>query len=181
MENEKTENLTEEVADETLEECETVETEDADVKEEQVVSEVDLLKAEVADYKDKWMRNVAEFDNYKKRNATIWKDAFVEGKKDTVLKLLPIGDNIETAIAMINDENTKKGLALLLKQFIETLKNMGIEVIDPTGEEFNPDIAEAVMQVDGEEGESGKVKTTFRKGYKSDNKIIRYAQVSVVR
>ena len=173
MENEKTENLTEEnieVVDETVE-----------TEVEQPKSEIDLLKEEVADYKDKWMRNVAEFDNYKKRNATIWRDAFTEGKKDTVLKLLPIGDNIETAIAMINDENTKKGLALLLKQFIETLKNMGIEVIDPTGEDFNPDIAEAVMQVDGEEGESGKVKTTFRKGYKSDNKIIRYAQVSVVR
>ncbi len=172
MENEKAENLTEEV----IEEVETVETEV-----EQPKSEVDLLKEEVADYKDKWMRNVAEFDNYKKRNATIWRDAFTEGKKDAVLKLLPIGDNIETAIAMITDEKTKEGLVLLLKQFLETLKNMGIEVIDPTGEEFNPDIAEAVMQVDGEEGESGKVKNTFRKGYKSDNKIIRYAQVSVVR
>ena len=173
MENEKTENLTEEnieVVDETVE-----------TEVEQPKSEIDLLKEEVADYKDKWMRNVAEFDNYKKRNATIWRDAFTEGKKDTVLKLLSIGDNIETAIAMIKDEKTKEGLVLLLKQFLDTLKNMGIEVIDPTGEDFNPDIAEAVMQVDGEEGESGKVKTTFRKGYKSDNKIIRYAQVSVVR
>ena len=155
-----------------------------EVNEEEKVelSETDKLKAEVADYKDKWMRNVAEFDNYKKRNATIWKDAFVEGKKDTILKILPLGDNLETAINMITDEKSREGVVLLLKQFNDVLKNLGVEVIDPTGEQFNPDVAEAVMQVDGDEGEeSGTVKTTFRKGYKADNKIIRYAQVSVVR
>ena len=160
-------------------------TEEVTKAEEQIepeLSETDKLKAEVADYKDKWMRNVAEFDNYKKRNATIWKDAFVEGKKDTILKILPLGDNLETAINMITDEKSREGVVLLLKQFNDVLKNLGVEVIDPTGEQFNPDIAEAVMQVEGDEGEeSGMVKTTFRKGYKADNKIIRYAQVSVVR
>ena len=167
---EEKENLTEEV------------TEVNETEEKVELSETDKLKAEVADYKDKWMRNVAEFDNYKKRNATIWKDAFVEGKKDTILKILPLGDNLETAINMITDEKSREGVVLLLKQFNDVLKNLGVEVIDPTGEQFNPDIAEAVMQVEGNEGEeSGMVKTTFRKGYKADNKIIRYAQVSVVR
>ena len=167
-----------------MEEKENLTEEVTEVNEEEKVelSETDKLKAEVADYKDKWMRNVAEFDNYKKRNATIWKDAFVEGKKDTILKILPLGDNLETAINMITDEKSREGVVLLLKQFNDVLKNLGVEVIDPTGEQFNPDIAEAVMQVDGNEGEeSGMVKTTFRKGYKADNKIIRYAQVSVVR
>ena len=167
-----------------MEEKENLTEEVTEVNEEEKVelSETDKLKAEVADYKDKWMRNVAEFDNYKKRNATIWKDAFVEGKKDTILKILPLGDNLETAINMITDEKSREGVVLLLKQFNDVLKNLGVEVIDPTGEQFNPDVAEAVMQVDGNEGEeSGMVKTTFRKGYKADNKIIRYAQVSVVR
>ena len=172
---EEKENLTEEVekTSETAQNNETVQPE---------LSETDKLKAEVAEYKDKWIRNVAEFDNYKKRNATIWKDAFLEGKKDTILKILPLGDNLETAINMITDEKSREGVVLLLKQFNDVLKNLGVEVIDPTGEQFNPDVAEAVMQVDGDEGEeSGTVKTTFRKGYKADNKIIRYAQVSVVR
>ncbi len=167
-----------------MEEKENLTEEVTEVNEEEKVelSETDKLKAEVADYKDKWMRNVAEFDNYKKRNATIWKDAFVEGKKDTILKILPLGDNLETAINMITDEKSREGVVLLLKQFNDVLKNLGVEVIDPTGEQFNPDVAEAVMQVDGNEGEeSGMVKMTFRKGYKADNKIIRYAQVSVVR
>lgn len=172
---EEKENLTEEVekTSETAQNNETVQPE---------LSETDKLKAEVAEYKDKWIRNVAEFDNYKKRNATIWKDAFLEGKKDTILKILPLGDNLETAINIITDEKSREGVVLLLKQFNDVLKNLGIEVINPTGEQFNPDVAEAVMQVDGDEGEeSGTVKTTFRKGYKADNKIIRYAQVSVVR
>ena len=172
---EEKENLTEEVekTSETAQNNETVQPE---------LSETDKLKAEVAEYKDKWIRNVAEFDNYKKRNATIWKDAFLEGKKDTILKILPLGDNLETAINMITDEKSREGVVLLLKQFNDVLKNLGVEVINPTGEQFNPDVAEAVMQVDGDEGEeSGTVKTTFRKGYKADNKIIRYAQVSVVR
>ncbi len=172
---EEKENLTEEVekTSETAQNNETVQPE---------LSETDKLKAEVAEYKDKWIRNVAEFDNYKKRNATIWKDAFLEGKKDTILKILPLGDNLETAINIITDEKSREGVVLLLKQFNDVLKNLGVEVINPTGEQFNPDVAEAVMQVDGDEGEeSGTVKTTFRKGYKADNKIIRYAQVSVVR
>ncbi len=162
-----------EVTEETLEE-----TADKEVE----VSEVDALKAEVSDYKDKWMRSVAEFDNYKKRNATLYKDAFVNGKSDTILKILPLGDNLETAIGMITDEKSREGVVLLLKQFNEVLKTLGVETIDPTGQEFDPEIAEAVMQVEPEDGDvSGTVKTTFRKGYKSDNKIIRYAQVSVVR
>lgn len=162
-----------EVTEETLEE-----TADKEVE----VSEVDALKAEVSDYKDKWMRSVAEFDNYKKRNANLYKDAFVNGKSDTILKILPLGDNLETAIGMITDEKSREGVVLLLKQFNEVLKTLGVETIDPTGQEFDPEIAEAVMQVEPEDGDvSGTVKTTFRKGYKSDNKIIRYAQVSVVR
>ena len=160
-----------EISKETIEETEVNE-----------LSETDALKAEVNEYKDKWMRSVAEFDNYKKRNVNVYKDAFVNGKSDTILKILPLGDNLEIAIGMITDEKSKEGVVLLLKQFNDVLKNLGVEVIDPTGEEFDPEIAEAVMQVEPEEGDvSGTVKTTFRKGYKADNKIIRYAQVSVVR
>lgn len=140
------------------------------------------LTDEVADLKDKWLRNVAEFDNYKKRNATLWRDAFIEGKKETIFKILTIGDNIETAIPMISDEGSKKGVELLLKQFNSVLESLEVETIDPTGQEFNPDVAEAVMQAEPMEGDvSGFVKQCFRKGYKVNGKIIRYAQVSVIK
>ena len=140
------------------------------------------LTEEVADLKDKWLRNVAEFDNYKKRNATLWRDAFIEGKKETIFKILSIGDNIETAIPMITDEGSKKGVELLLKQFYSVLESLEVETIDPTGQEFNPDVAEAVMQAEPGEGDvSGNVKQCFRKGYKVNGKIVRYAQVSVIK
>lgn len=143
----------------------------------------DKLKSEADDYKDRWMRSVAEFDNYKKRNATLWQDAFFEGKKEAVLKILSIGDNLETAIGMIPDEKSREGVEKLLKQFVTTLENMEVKAIDPTGEQFDPENAEAVMQAEptDESDQSGYVKATFRKGYSLNGKIIRYAQVSVIK
>ena len=129
------------------------------------------------------MRSVAEFDNYKKRNANVWQDAFYEGKKEVVSKILSIGDNLETAIGMIPDDKSREGVEKLLKQFVSSLESIGVKPIDPTGEEFDPAKAEAVMQVDAEseEEKSGFIKATFRKGYEMNGKIIRYAQVSVIR
>ena len=128
------------------------------------------------------MRNVAEFDNYKKRNAKIWQDAFNEGVVNTINKILPIGDNLDWAINMPLDEKTKEGLINLRRKFLETLLDMGIEEIDPTGKPFDPNIAEAVMQVEGAEGEEpDTVKQVFQKGYKIKEKIIRYAKVSVIK
>ena len=158
---------------------------DEPVEEVEVVkkAEFDEIKAESADYKDRWVRSVAEFDNYKKRNANVWQDAFYEGKKEVVSKILSIGDNLETAIGMIPDDKSREGVEKLLKQFVSSLESIGVKPIDPTGEEFDPAKAEAVMQVDAEseEEKSGFIKATFRKGYEMNGKIIRYAQVSVIR
>ena len=159
------------------------------VAETEAVSELDAIKAELEqakaqadEYKDKWMRNVAEFDNYKKRNAKLWSDAFFEGKADVLLKVLPIGDNLDMAIAMGLDEKTTEGLKLLRRKFDETLSSMEVTEINPVGEQFDPQIAEAVMQVKGADGEqSDTVKQVFQKGYKIKDKIIRYAKVSVVK
>ena len=100
-------------------EVEVVETElEKALKEENesLIKELESAKAESQDYKDKWMRNVAEFDNYKKRNARIWQDAFDEGKKEIICKLLPIGDNLDSAISLITDEKTAEGIKLLRKK-----------------------------------------------------------------
>lgn len=134
------------------------------------------------EYKDKWMRSVAEFDNYKKRNANLYKDAFTEGKQDVILKVLTVGDNLERALLMELDEKTKDGVALLLRQFNETMTAQGVTEINPVGEKFDPNVAEAVMQAEASEGEEeGFVKAVFQKGYKLGEKIIRYAKVSVIK
>ena len=144
--------------------------------------ELAKLQALADDYKDKWMRNVAEFDNYKKRNAKLWQDAFNEGISSVITKLLPIGDSLDWALAMELDEKSKDGIKGIRKKFDEALASIEIEEINPVGQIFDPNIAEAVMQVEGAEGEeSDSVKQVFQKGYKMKDKIIRYAKVSVVK
>ena len=120
-------------------------TEQALVQEnENLIKELEEAKQSADDYKDKWMRNVAEFDNYKKRNAKLWQDAYAEGKADVVLKILPVGDNLDIAISMTADEKTLEGLKLIKKKFTDMLKGLDVEEINPVGEAFNPEYAEAI-------------------------------------
>lgn len=144
--------------------------------------EIETLKKQVEEYKDKWMRNVAEFDNYKKRNANQWIEAFNEGVASVILKILPVGDNLDWALTIGLDEKTADGIKKIRAKFDETLKSLEIEEINPVGEPFDPNFAEAVMQVPASEGEEpDTVKQVFQKGYKKKDKIIRYATVSVVK
>ena len=159
------------------------------VAEEKESAELEKLKAELEsakkqsdEYKDKWIRNVAEFDNYKKRNAKLWQDAFNEGIASVILKILVVGDTLDRALGLGLDEKTQAGIQGIKRKFDETLKSLDIEEINPVGEVFDPNVAEAVMQVEkGEEDTSDTVKQVFEKGYKLKDKIIRYAKVSVVK
>ena len=170
----------------TLEEAKEL-LKQAEIKEKALIEENEKLIAELEakpddEYKDKWMRSVAEFDNYKKRNAKIWQEAFVEGKVEIISKILSIGDNLERALSMITDEGTKEGINLLLRQFNNVLKEINVEEINPVGEKFDPNYHEAVMQVEAlDKEESDTVKAVFQKGYKLGDKIIRYAKVSVIK
>ncbi|MEG9430261.1 MAG: nucleotide exchange factor GrpE [Christensenellaceae bacterium] len=149
---------------------------------EALIKEVEEAKKQADDFKDKWMRNVAEFDNYKKRNAKIWQDAFNEGIASVILKILVVGDTLDRALGLGLDEKTQAGIAGIKRKFDETLTSLDIEEINPVGEKFDPNVAEAVMQVERSEGdESDNVKQVFEKGYKLKDKIIRYAKVSVVK
>ena len=154
----------------------------AETAEEKLVKELEAAKKLADEYKDKWMRNVAEFDNYKKRNAKLWQDAYSEGISSVILKVLPVGDNLERALSLGLDEKTEEGVRGILRKYEDTLKGIGIEEINPAGKKFDPNVAEAVMQVEPQEGdESENVKQVFEKGYKFKDKIIRYAKVSVIK
>lgn len=144
--------------------------------------QIEKLTAEVNEYKEKWMRNVAEFDNYKKRNAKLWQEAYSSGISDVILKILPVGDNLEWALSLGLDEKTAEGIKKIIEKYNETLKGLEVEEINPVGEVFDPNIAEAVMQAPAEDGqEPDTVKQVFQKGYKLKDKIIRYAKVCVVK
>ena len=153
-----------------------------DVEKENLLKEIETLKAQAEEYKDKWMRNVAEFDNYKKRTAKNWQEAFNEGIASVIVKILPVGDNLDWALTLGLDEKTEEGIRGIKRKYDETLSSIEVEEINPIGQPFDPNIAEAVMQVQGEEGEeSDTVKQVFQKGYRKKDKIIRYAKVSVVK
>ena len=151
-----------------------------DIKE--VLEQNEELKKQVEEFKDKWMRNVAEFDNYKKRTASQWSEAFNEGIASVIVKILPVGDNLDWALTIGLDPKTEEGIKNIRRKFDETLKSLEIEEINPIGQVFDPQIAEAVMQVPAEEGEEvDTVKQVFQKGYRKKDKIIRYATVSVIK
>lgn len=131
--------------------------------------------------KDSWYRTAADFENFKKRNQETRINAYREGKTDTILKILIIGDGLDRALSMPLDDKSKEGIALLQRQFIETLETEGITSINPVGEPFDPNTQEAIMKVPKEENEvEGTVKQVFLKGYKLGDKVIRYAQVVVI-
>lgn len=163
--------------------------EEKKTKKGQASKEVELLKEELEqtkkqaeDYKDKWMRNVAEFDNYKKRNANQWSEAYNEGIASVIKKILVVGDNLDWALSLGLDEKTEEGIRNIRRRFDETLQSLEIEEINPIGQVFDPQIAEAVMQVPAEDGEEpDTVKQVFQKGYRKKEKIIRYATVSVIK
>ena len=149
---------------------------------ENLINENEQLKKQVEEFKDKWIRNVAEFDNYKKRTASQWAEGYSEGEASIVKKILPVGDNLDWALSLGLDEKTAEGIKKIRAKFDETLRSLDIEEINPIGQPFDPNFAEAVMQVPAQEGDQiDTVKQVFQKGYKKKDKIIRYATVSVIK
>lgn len=139
-------------------------------------------RAEAEDFKRKWYLVTAEYDNYRKRTASESARRYQEGRADVVKGLFPIADNLERALASCNDEATKKGLCMVLQSFESLLKEEKIEPINPLGEPFDAEQCEAIMAVEPEEGEeSGTVKQVYQKGYRQGGKVLRYAQVVVIK
>ena len=140
------------------------------------------LEKQADEYKQSWYRTAADFENFKKRNNETRANAYADGKGDVLKSILVIGDNLDRALISVKDEQTKTGIELVIKQFAEILTNIGVEIIDPVGEVFDPNVHEAVHQVESEnEDDSGKIQSVFRKGYCLNGKMLRYAQVVVIK
>lgn len=155
----------------------------AEEEKEQVREPSELEKALAAaeDYKRKWYSVSAEYDNYRKRNQTATAQSYADGKAEAVLKLLPVADNFGYAYDGAQDEKTKAGIDKIVKNFNNILASLGIEEIPlEVGSVFDEAIAEAIMNVPCEEGESANVvKQILKKGYRQGDKVIRFAQVIV--
>lgn len=144
--------------------------------------ELDKALAEAEENKRKWYAVSAEYENYRRRTQNQAAQRYAEGRNDVVASLFPIGDNLERALSSCSDENTKQGLDMILKAYKKVLEGEGVEEIDPLGEPFNADVAEAIMAMPANDGEeSGIVKQVYVKGYKKGEKVLRYAQVIVTQ
>lgn len=173
----------EDLKNSTLEEAE-------DKKEEKTVKkksgnkkaqeELEKALAEAEESKRKWYAVTAEYENYRRRTQNQAAQRYADGRNDVIASLFPIGDNLERALSSCTDENTKQGLDMILKSFKKVLEGEGVEEIDPLGQPFDADVAEAIMAMPAENGEeSGIVKQVYVKGYKKGDKVLRYAQVIV--
>ena len=144
--------------------------------------ELDKTKAQCDEYLDLAQRKQAEFANYRRRTEGVRQEAFDDGRRDAIDKLLPIIDNLERALSAAGEAEggLKAGVEMVLRQTKETFAKMGVEEIDPLGQPFDAELHNAVMQGGEDEGEPGTVCMVLQRGYKLGNRVIRHAMVKVV-
>ena len=155
---------------------------------EEIIKENEELKAsneqlnnEIAEQKDTFIRTVAEYDNYRKRTSKEKEEAYTFAKADAVSKLIPAIDTFERAAGAPGDnlDEYKKGIEMTYRQIMEILAALGVEHFGESGDEFNPDLHNAVMHKEDESFGENTVCDVLQKGYKIGDKVIRPAMVSV--
>lgn len=178
---ETSEESTQEASEETADaEAETAQEDAAAEEKEPELTEEEKLKKELEESKDKYLRLMAEYDNFRKRSAKERLDLSATIKGNTIGEILPVFDNFERALAAeTEDTNYKAGVEMIFKQFGDMLTKLGVEIIDPIGQTFDPNIANAVNQIEDENLGENEVAQVFQKGYKIGDKVIRYAMVVV--
>lgn len=137
---------------------------------------------QIASLKDKLLRTIAEFENYKKRTIKEKMELIQNGGAKTVSALLPILDDFERAVADKSEDPKaiKEGTQMIFNKFVKTLESIGVKQIDAVGEDFNTDFHEAVAMVPGaEDDKKGKVIDCVQTGYTMNDKVIRHAKVAV--
>ena len=143
----------------------------------------EVLKQQLAEANDRNLRLMAEFDNYRRRTAKEQLELIETANGKLLEKLSEVQDNFERAFASENKaqdlEAFEKGMQMIYNQFAKILTDAGLEQIDPTGAEFDPNMHEALMQQPSETVPEGHVVTVFQKGYKLKNKILKTAKVIV--
>ena len=143
----------------------------------------DKKDEKIEELNDRLMRQMAEFDNFRKRTEKEKSQMYTVGAADVIEKLLPVVDNFERGLAAMTEEEKTtsfaQGMELVYKQLMTTLTDMGVTPIEAVGVEFNPDFHNAVMQAPSEEYESGVVIQELQRGYVYKEKVIRYSMVMV--
>lgn len=139
----------------------------------------------IAELTDCLKRQLAEFDNFRKRTEREKAQMFEVGAKSVIEKMLPVVDNFERGLSAVPEDAKEdpfvQGMDKIYKQFITELENLEVKPIEAVGTEFNPDFHNAVMQVESEEYESGVVAQELQKGYTYRESVVRHSMVAVVQ
>lgn len=147
-----------------------------------IEEQLEAAKKEVEQYKDKYLRAVAEFDNYRKRTLKEKAELLLNGSEKAVCAFLPILDDFERAIAdKTEDVNAiKEGMQIIFNKLNKTLESLGVKKIETEGKDFDVDFHEAVAMVPGMgDDKKGKVIDCVQTGYQLNDKVIRHAKVAV--
>ena len=145
-----------------------------------LLTELESLKNQVAQQEDKFLRLAAEYDNYRRRTAKEKESIWSEAKADAAVAFLPVYDNLERALKQETaDEAYKKGVEMTMNQLKEIFTKLGITEIPALGENFDPNLHNAVMHVEDETLGENVVAEVFQAGFQLGEKVIRFAMVKV--
>lgn len=150
------------------------------VQEEKMDTELEQTKKELEETTDRLKRLMAEFENYKKRNAKERDNLYSSILGDVIYAILPAIDNLDKAVlAQTEDTQYKQGVELVSKQLQDVLTSLGVQKIETVGQTFDPELHEAVSHVEDANLGEQEIKEEFRTGYKIGNKVIRHSMVIV--
>lgn len=191
---ENVEEVTEETAEATADEVEAKtddEVKDADdtskdkkFKKNKNDKKLEALEEKNAELEDRVKRQMAEFENFRKRTEKEKATMFEMGAKNVIEKLLPVVDNFERGLASIAEDQrgpVYEGMNMIYKQLMTELEKLDVKPIEALGQEFNPDFHNAVMQVETDEFESGVVAQELQKGYTYHDSVVRHSMVAVAQ
>ena len=148
---------------------------------EPVQAALEKAQAQAEEYLNLAQRVQADFDNYRKRNASVRADAYADGQRNVAGSMLAVLDNLERALQSAGDDSPlRAGIELTLKQMRDVYDKMGVTEINRTGEKFDPNLENAVMRGNADEGEPGTVCAVLQKGYQMGGVVLRHAMVKVV-
>lgn len=144
----------------------------------------EALQEKIAELEDKVKRQLAEFENFRNRTEKEKSAMFEVGAKSVIEKMLPVVDNFERGLSGLSEEEKEapfaSGMQMVYKQLLTELENLGVKPIEAVGKEFDPNLHNAVMQVESEEYESGIVAQEMMKGYTYRDGVVRHSMVAVV-
>ncbi len=144
-----------------------------------LAAENEKLKKELAETSDKYLRMLAEYDNFRRRTQKEKEGIYADAYESALSAVLPVADNLERAALCTDGESLADGVKMIIKQFSEALGKLGVEAYGARGDAFDPIVHNAVMQIEDEELGENTVAEVLQKGYKKGDKILRHAVVKV--